>query len=293
MIVHQMEQGSAEWHMIRAGKVTASRFASVMTEAQMKYSASAKNVIAELIAEQQLKACLDTAWEGNDIVTGIDFGGNVWTRRGSDLEDEARLWYAAFKDVDVERVGFVATDDGRMGCSPDGLVGEDGVLEIKCRGAQYHMRMVLGYDAIAPRTQTQGTLWVTGRKWIDSLAYNPYLTKRIQRELPDPEWIARWDECVKQFWREFETAEQVVAAVGEVIEGDNLIPLLTASLAVRENFDHARFLDLVEECRARRIFDASDVVKVMEDLRAERWNDVDAMQRYMERALADGGAKAS
>lgn len=285
MKVHDVVQGQAEWFMARVGVVTASRFSSIIQNTRMQYSAGAKNLIAEILAEKELQACLDPSYDGHELVSGIDFQGNPWTERGEDLEEDAAKWYAALKDVDVETVGFVTTDDGRVGGSPDRFVGDDGILEIKCRSAKLHMRMVLGFDEIAQRTQVQGYLWLTGRKWLDCIAFNPYLPKRIDRVYPDPAWVKAWEECLERFWKDFEAAERFMATAGDVVEGGNLLELLRASLAGKDGFDAGAFHTKIAECEARGIFDAGDVAQVLDDLANERWDDVRAMSTYMDRAL--------
>ncbi len=160
-----VKQGSRAWFDLRLGIPTVSRFPRIVTAAKLQYGKGAKPFIAELLAERILGQPLDET----ELHTG-------WTDRGSNMENEAREWYAFYKDVTPVQTGFVTTDLGGIGGSPDSLVDDDpddgeGGLEIKIRSAAKHMACVLGLDPIAEPMQVQGYLWVTGRSWWDVLAY--------------------------------------------------------------------------------------------------------------------------
>jgi hypothetical protein len=102
------------------------------------------------------------------------FTGNRHTERGEELEPEARIAYEIVKDVTVETVGFIEEDE-YLGCSPDGLVGDDGGLEIKCPDDVKFFRLLIGDDKPdeAYIWQCQMSLLITGRKWWDLVHYNP------------------------------------------------------------------------------------------------------------------------
>ncbi len=207
-------QGSREWWALRLGTPTVSRFRRILTEKRLEYSKGADAFAAELLAERVLGEPAD--------YTEAD---TMWTGRGTSLEDEARRWYAFYRDVTVREVGFVTTDSGGVGCSPDGLVdddpsGEPGGVEIKCRSAKHHMGALLGLEPIADRLQVQGSLWVTGRAWWDVIAYNPKLRKRIHRVRPDPEVFGKIEAALDTFLERMERAEQRLAALPDVIEDD-------------------------------------------------------------------------
>ena len=156
-IVHDVEQGSDAWRKLRAGVPSASCFDKIITStgAESKQRAGyAKTLAAELYSGSPL----DDAWTGNK-----------WTERGKELEDEAVRWYEFDQDVKTERVGFVTTDDGSAGCSPDRFVGTHGLLEIKCLKSENHVDAIMYFRKHgAPPTdyiqQTQGQLMVTGRQ---------------------------------------------------------------------------------------------------------------------------------
>lgn len=185
MKIHRFPQGSDEWWQTRLGIPTASRFDDLLTPKTLKPAAARDRYRAELVAEYLLGQPLD-------------WGSSQWTERGTDMEDEARRWYEMHMEIDVERVGFITTDDGTAGGSPDGLVGTQGGLEIKCLGAGAHMQRVL-YDVPEHIGQVQGGLWLTKRSWWDVLYYNPELPKRIIRVEPDPKWVAAFEPVLAEF----------------------------------------------------------------------------------------------
>jgi hypothetical protein len=121
----------------------------------------------------------------------LDWGTSQWMDRGTELEADARRWYEMDQGVDVRQVGFCLRDDGAVGCSPDGLVGEDGGLEIKCPGAKQHTRYLLGIDdlATAHTGQVQGSMFLTGRAWWDVLSYNPELPPVRVRVARDEDYM--------------------------------------------------------------------------------------------------------
>lgn len=183
MILHPAEQGTDEWRAARAGLPTASRFKEIVTPAKLQPSKSCDGYLYELLAEWRLGRPLE------------DEGASIWTDRGTSMEDEARAWYsweAECGRIDggrVVRVGLCLMDDGKAGCSPDALVGEDGGLEIKCPSAGVHARYVDRPDDLYAdyRMQVQGGLLVTGRKWWDMLSFCPSFPEVRRRFEPEPD----------------------------------------------------------------------------------------------------------
>ena len=225
---HDVVQGSREWWKLHLGIPTASNFGRILTSAKLDYSKGADGYAAELIAEKLLGRPLD--WgvslneEGGKLST-------IWTERGTDMEEEARKWYAFHRDLDVTQVGFVTIQEGEIGGSPDGLAGDDGVVEIKCRAAKMHARAMCGVDKTADRLQTQGYLWLTGRDWVDVVAYNDVLPKRIDRAYRDKTVIDALTAQVNRFLNERDKLATRLAELGDVIEtGDELTQQLIASI---------------------------------------------------------------
>jgi YqaJ-like viral recombinase domain len=186
MIRIDCEQGSIDWIEARLGIPTASRFDEIITPKTMKMSASCEKYACELIAEKILGYPMDQA-------------SSSFMVRGSVLEKKAVDFYELRRDCDTEKVGVILRDDRRVGCSPDRLVGVDGLLEIKCPNAANHIGYLLDADGIGYRAQVQGQLWVTGRSWVDTLSYNPELPPALVRVQRDEEFIGKLAQAVDHF----------------------------------------------------------------------------------------------
>jgi putative phage-type endonuclease len=173
MQIIDCQQGTDEWFAARLGKITASKFKDVKAEGEGK---TRKTYMINLITE---------IMEG--IPTVKYFDKNM--EAGKNKEPEAREYYAKYlTDLSVTEVGFVKLNE-LVGASPDGLVGEDGLLEIKCPLGTTHIRYVLADKMpTAYYAQVQGQIWVTGRKWCDFLCYRPenrrqpYFLKKVLRD---------------------------------------------------------------------------------------------------------------
>ena len=168
-------QGSMEWFQMRAGKVTASEISNLVTPlGKVKTGDGPKTYLMEKIAE---------SWTGSPID-----GFSSWdTEQGQFLEEKARPAFILETGLDVEQIGFVESDDGKTGCSPDGLiVGKEIGLEIKCPKLENHIRYLidgkLPSDYIA---QVQGSMFVTGFKMWMFFSYRrkmPPLILTIERD---------------------------------------------------------------------------------------------------------------
>ena len=207
VVLHDVVQGSRQWWDLRIGTPTVSKLSRILTPSKLEISKSADAYAAELVGERLLGRPLDEA----EVDT-------MWTARGTDLEREARDWYAFHKGVEVQTVGFVSMLDGAFGGSPDGLVGDDGGLEIKCRGAKMHIRSVMGVDDIADRLQVQGYLYLTAREWWDVLAYNPELPKRIVRVYRDPDVHRAIEIALTEFLERLDRGHSLLGSLGDVVE---------------------------------------------------------------------------
>ena len=202
MIRHDVLQGSKEWWDLRIGLPTASQFDRILTPGKLQYASGAEAYRNELLAEWMLGEPLDTA------ITD-------WMNRGTELEAEAVRYYELQRDLDVDRVGFCTNDLGTVGCSPDGLVGPDGGLEIKNRSAKYHVGFLLGEDPI-PRGQVQGGMWICDREWWDVLSYNPKLPPVLVRVRRDEKYIAALASAMSRFLEELEKGREILTALGKV-----------------------------------------------------------------------------
>lgn len=195
-----VQQRSAEWFAARAGKFTASRLAALMARTRSGPAASRANLIVELALERLTGTC-DAGYT------------SMAMQRGIDLEAEARQAYAARAQVEVVQVGFFPHPTlAYVGFSPDGLVGNDGLVEIKCPYSMVkHMAALMdGAHAEEYRWQVQGQLWVSGRKWCDVVSYDPRFPAKLQlavtRVEPDSDVHDALD-------REVAAAEAEVAAM--------------------------------------------------------------------------------
>jgi putative phage-type endonuclease len=193
-----MEQQSAEWFAARIGRVTASRVADVIAKTKSGYSASRANYLAELVAERL----------SGTRAEGFTNSAMQW---GTDQEPEARLAYEFRTDEEVEEVGFVQHPVIAMsGASPDGLVSDDGLIEIKCPNTATHIETLL--TGIIPGKYETQMLWqmaCTGRDWCDFASFDPRLPEAmrlyVKRFYRDNERIAELEDEVRTFLFELDT----------------------------------------------------------------------------------------
>ena len=195
MQVLNFEQNSEEWLDARKGIPTASAFSKIVTPSKGDKSSSSKTYMYELIAEK-LGA------------TNESFSNN-WTERGHELEDMARSTFEFITDLKVDEVGMIKTDCGNIGCSPDGLINEDGGLEIKCPKASTHIKYLIeGVLPLEYKTQVMGSLMVSERKYWYFMSYHPELDPFILKVERDEEFIAKMHKHITGF----------VAELGKKIE---------------------------------------------------------------------------
>lgn len=163
-------QRTPEWFEKRAGKFTGSRFADLMAVTKSGPSASRRNLLATLAVERLTGQCVETY-------------SNAAMERGVALEEEARQVYEArIGDLCVE-VDFIAHPTlPNVGISPDGLVGDDGLVEIKVpmSMAKHLDALLSGAHAVEYRWQLVGQMWVTNRKWVDAVSYDPRFPSHLR-----------------------------------------------------------------------------------------------------------------
>lgn len=201
-------QGSAEWLAIRVGKVTASRVADVVAKTKTGYGASRANYMAELIAERLTGAPAERYTNA----------AMAW---GTEKEPEARALYEFLTDAEVTQVGFVSHPTiSASGASPDGLVGEDGLVEIKCPNTATHIDTLLGQAIPAKyETQMQWQMACTGRQWCDFVSYDPRMPDSMRlfvcREPRNDAMIAELTEEVCKFLAELDEKVASLTALYE------------------------------------------------------------------------------
>ena len=187
-----IEQRSDEWFAVRCGKVTASRVSDVIAKTKSGWGASRANYMAQLIAER---------------LTGevADSYSNSAMQWGTDHEDEARTAYEFYQNAKVQKIGFVQHQNLESGASPDGLVEDDGLTEIKCPNTATHIQTLL--DQKIPRKYETQMLWqleCTGRKWCDFVSYDPRMPEDLKL-------------FVKRFERDDERLDEIRAMVADFI----------------------------------------------------------------------------
>lgn len=174
MKILDLKQGSPEWFLARRGIPTASNFGKIITPKTGKLSAQAEDLAYELVADLFRLG----PPEDKPVTPAMLYG--------QETEAEARRWYELERGLDVRQVGLCLTDDGRFGCSPDGLVGEDGGLELKCPLLKTQVKYLCeGGLPDEYRAQVHGALIVTGRAWWDFCSYAPGLPAHLVRVEPD------------------------------------------------------------------------------------------------------------
>ena len=203
-MIFECDQGGAEWAELHRGVPTSSSFDKILTAKTMKLSAQCDDLICDLIAQRAyLGSMLDY------------FGSKPMTRTmqyGKDTEAEARHWYELDHGCDVRQVGFCIDDANRCGCSPDGLIGEDGGLELKCPELKTHVRYILHPTELVSDyvAQVHGSLIVTGREWWDIMSYAPGLRPVVVRVTPN-EYTESLRKALDLFWTRYQNfAAQVL-----------------------------------------------------------------------------------
>jgi len=192
-----MEQRSPEWHAARLGKVTASRVADIIAKTKSGYSASRANYMAELVCERL------TGKQG-------DFYQNAAMVWGTETEPMARSAYESHSGNLVTETGLVLHPSiVDAGASPDGLIDEDGLVEIKCPNTSTHIDTLL--DEKVPSKYVTQIMWqmaCTERKWCDFVSFDPRMPEHMQifvkRVERDDDMIIELEREVEKFLSELD-----------------------------------------------------------------------------------------
>lgn len=197
-------QGSPGWHDARRGVVTASEVGNIITAKTLKPAAAADKYMAKLLAGWAL---------GYDEE---EFLGTQWTERGHQYEGEAREAVALMHGVSIRSAGLCYRDETKTtGCSPDGLIGDEGGVEIKCPMGKTHVSHLLsGGLPDAYRLQVQFSLWVTGRDYWLFSSYHPELPPLVLRVEPEPEVQAAFDTHIPAIVNRLEAAKAALIEMG-------------------------------------------------------------------------------
>lgn len=191
-----MEQGTEEWFAARLGRVTASRVNDIVARTKTGYSASRDNYLAQLVCERLTGK-------------GAESFSNAAMAHGTETEPLARAAYEMANSVLVDEVGFIQHPTLMAGASPDGMVGQDGLIEIKCPQTNTHIDTLLsGKIPSKYKAQMTWQMLCTGRKWCDFISFDPRLPQElqmfVQRYPYDVEYANQLENEVRLFLAEVE-----------------------------------------------------------------------------------------
>lgn len=175
MKIHMVEQGSDAWKSLRVGRMTGSNASAIATGGKGLETYIWK-IMSDLHATEQVE---------------VDSYTNAHMERGTRLEPQARSLYELLYNVKVDQVGFIEDESGFWGTSPDGLISDDTLIEIKCHDNPQHFKLLVrGAEAIDPSYiwQIQMNLLITRRKIAKYIAFNPNFKQSLLvfDVLPDP-----------------------------------------------------------------------------------------------------------
>lgn len=197
LTVYTCEQGGTEWLKARLGIPTASNFATCMAKGRGGADSTTRRTYMLKLA--------------GELLTGepAQSFGNAHTERGHAMEPDARNLYAMLRDCEPELVGFMRR--GNAGASPDSLIGQDGLLEIKTKLPHLQLEVLLRDQLPAEhKAQVQGQLWISGRQFCDFVSYWPGLPVFITRVERDEEYIGQLSAAVSEFWDEMQQTIQQI-----------------------------------------------------------------------------------
>jgi putative phage-type endonuclease len=208
MILETATQRDADWYAARCGKVTASRFRDAMATLKNGQPAQAqRDYLTELVVERLT----------GQPVQKFTTAAMLW---GTEQEPAARAAYERVTGISVEETGFVAHDTLLAGCSPDGLVDWDGLVEIKCPyNSAVHIETLLHGMPADHIPQVQGPMWITGRQWCDFVSYDPRMPEplqlHVQRIQRDPSFIADLEARITSFLQQVGTQVEALRRLAE------------------------------------------------------------------------------
>ena len=210
---HDVAQYSETYDRLKLGIPTSSHFHKIITP-QGKPSKQWREYACILIAERILHH-------------KIEFYNSPAMERGLIVEAEAADWYEFDQDLTVQRIGFITDDEHTMGCSPDRLVGDEGLLEIKAPLPQTQVAYWISGELNERfRPQLQGQLYISQRSWVDILCWHDVLPKLVMRVDPDEKFIKALD-------RELRIFNYFIEGVMEKIRTTSELPIPPSRLALK------------------------------------------------------------
>lgn len=184
-ILRDLEQGTDEWLVARMGIPTASCFSKLITSAGKK--STSLDGYAKTLAAETLMGKPQETFKSD------------WMERGNEVEPQARAWYEFQTDIEIEEVGFVLRDDGKVGCSPDGLNPLGGGLELKCPKAETQIGYLIANKL--PTTyvaQVQGSMWICETDHWDFVSFHPDMPSLLLPITRDDAFIAMLAKLVDE-----------------------------------------------------------------------------------------------
>jgi hypothetical protein len=202
MRIVDCEQGSPEWVAARVGIPTASEYKTlhgIKKEARDKVT---RRTYMLKLAGEVLTGEVQESYQNDHM------------QRGKDMEAEARRLYAFMSDADPRQVGFIV--NGPKGCSPDSLIGDNGVLEVKTKLPHLTIDCLLKDEfPTEHKAQCQGALWVAEREWVDIAVYWPRLPLFVKRAYRDEAFIKTISQAVDDFNAELAETVHRIRNYGE------------------------------------------------------------------------------
>jgi hypothetical protein len=225
MIIYEdVEQGTNAWYSARLGIPTASNFSRIITPAKGELSRQARAYALYLATEILLNMPLQST---NNL---------EWVQRGRQMEPDAVKQYCRVHEQQVKPVGFITTDDGRIGCSPDRLlVGVNAGLEVKCPSPQVHLGYLIDGPGADYRCQVQGQMYVAELDFVDFYSFHPSMPEKYIRTHRDEDFIRKLAAALDQFndmkdellmraraCGYFEAAQEVVTPLDREVEEEEM-----------------------------------------------------------------------
>lgn len=214
MKLHRVAQGSLDWYKVRLGIPTASKFDKIVTP-QGKISAQADKYLYRLVAERLLRETMDD-----------QLGAVQWMERGLELEPDAANQFAFVNNVELEDGGFVTSDDGKLGCSPDRLVkGSRQSVEIKCPAPWTQIQYLLEGQGEAYRAQVQGQLLIGEFECVHFYSYHPKMPPVHVQNYPDHLFLASLRSALGRFLDVLEQKTERARVLGAYVVAEPQLPI--------------------------------------------------------------------